>query len=93
MPPECSQPPASFGWSGGLEECTWDQIQRPGCYIFADTGDLVRVPIEGLTASSTPVISVISRVPRKLARVSHNVTEAVHVLRSVALENGYKVNF
>ncbi len=92
-PPERSQPPRGFGWTGGLEECTWDQIQRPGCYIFTDTGDLVRVPLEGLTAGAAPVISLISRAPRKLARVSHNVAEAVHVLRTIALENGYKVNF
>jgi hypothetical protein len=92
-PPECANRTPSFGWTGGLEECTWDEIHRPGCYVFTDTGDLVRVPPEGLTGSSTPVISVISREPRRLARVSYNVAEAVQVLRAITEENGYRVNF
>ncbi len=81
------------GWTGGLEECSWGEIQRPGCYVFIDTGDLVRVPLEGLSARMVPVISIISRDDRRLARVSHDHTEALQVLRTIAATGGYKVNF
>lgn len=93
MPPERRDPASQSRWTGGLEECTWDEIHRPGCYIFVDTGDLVRVPLEGLSACLAPVISIVSRDPRKLARVSHNYAEAVQVLRTITATEGYKVNF
>lgn len=80
-------------WDGGCEELEWQEISRPGCYLFVDTGDLVRVPTEGLNHGAMPVISIVSRARRRLARISNNPIESLPALRAIASENGYYVCF
>ncbi len=93
MPTEHGNPPSAEEWTPGLEEMEWNRISRAGCYIFVDSGDLVRLPEEGFTATGLPSIAIISRNRRMLARISNNPVESLPVLRAIAAENGYLVNF
>lgn len=81
------------GESFQYPEMEWDEMDRPGCYLLVDSGDLVRVPREALTPGSLPVITIISRGAVKVARVSNNPAEPLEILRRLASRNGYYVNF
>ena len=72
---------------------SWNQIQRPGCYLIVGSGDLVRVPIEALATGHSPLITVTSSGETRVAKLSDNPAEPISVLRSFAADNDYYVNF
>ena len=43
-----------------LQEMSWNEIDRPGCYVLIDAGDLLRIPQEALAAGHSPLITVTS---------------------------------
>ena len=76
-----------------LPEMGWNEIEKPGCYLIVGSGDLVRVPQEGLALGHSPLIMVTSTGETRVARLSNNPAEPISVLRVIAADNDYFVNF
>jgi hypothetical protein len=68
-------------------------MQEPGSYLILGSGDLVRVPAEGLASGHSPLITVTSAGETRVAKISDNPAEPISVLRSFAADNDYFVNF
>ncbi|MGH9141288.1 MAG: hypothetical protein ACRD3J_04035 [Thermoanaerobaculia bacterium] len=79
--------------SSRLQEMSWNDIQRPGCYLILGSGDLVRVPQDSLAPGHSPLITITSSGETRVARLSDNPAEPISVLRSFAADNDYFVNF
>ena len=79
--------------SSRLTEMLWSEVDEPGCYVFIDTGDLVRIPVDALASGHSPLIALKSNREPRLARLSNNPAEPITVLRSIAADNDYFVNF
>jgi hypothetical protein len=78
---------------GGLAETAWKDIRLPGCYLLIASGQLARVPPEGIGPAGSPLISLSSRGDCRVARVSNNPAEPLAVLRAIASKRGYRVDF
>ena len=76
-----------------LAEMPWNEIDRAGSYLIIGSGDLVRVPSEGLAAGHSPLISISSMGETRVARLTDNPATPISVLRTVAADNDYFVNF
>lgn len=76
-----------------LEEMPWNQISRPGSYLLVGSGDLIRVPQDALFAGHSPIISITSNGETRVARLSNNPATPISVLRNIAADNDYMVNF
>jgi len=50
----------------------WTEIDEPGCYLFIDTGDLVRIPTDALASGHSPLIALKSNREPRLVRLSGN---------------------
>jgi hypothetical protein len=72
---------------------SWNQIERPGSYLIVGSGDLIRVPSEGLAPGHSPLITITSSGETRVAKLSDNPAEPISVLRSFAADNDYYVNF
>lgn len=79
--------------SSRLQEMSWNEIQRPGCYLILGSGDLVRVPSDALAPGHSPLITITSTGETRVAKLSDNPAEPISVLRSFAADNDYYVNF
>jgi hypothetical protein len=79
--------------SSRLAEMSWNEIQRPGCYLIVGSGDLVRIPQDALAPGHSPLITVTSTGETRVAKLSDNPAEPISVLRSFAADNDYFVNF
>src|SRR5262249_4914988 len=82
-PPRTS-PPAAMEWS---------QIEDVGCYLMIGTGELARIPKEGLALGHSPLITLRSVQDVRVAKLSDNPAEPISVLRATAADNDYFVNF
>ncbi|MFQ5890342.1 MAG: hypothetical protein ACE5JR_09860 [Gemmatimonadota bacterium] len=71
----------------------WNDIDRPGCYLIIGAGDLVRIPLEALQGGHSPLISITSVGETRVAKLSDNPATPISVLRTVAADNDYFVNF
>ncbi len=76
-----------------LSEMEWNEIEQPGCYLLVESGDLARIPQEALAPGHSPLITVTSANETRVARLSDNPAEPISVLRAVAADNDYFVNF
>lgn len=79
--------------SSRLQVMSWNEIQRPGCYLILGSGDLVRVPQDALAPGHSPLITITSTGQTQVAKLSENPAEPISVLRSFAADNDYYVNF
>jgi len=79
--------------SSRLQEMSWNEIQRAGCYLILGSGNLVRVPQDALAPGHSPLITITSIGETRVARLSDNPAEPISVLRSFAADNDYFVNF
>ena len=79
--------------SSRLQEMSWNEIQRPGCYLILGSGNLARVPQDALAPGHSPLITVTSIAETRVAKLSDNPAEPISVLRSFAADNDYVVNF
>ena len=79
--------------SSRLQEMSWNEIQRPGCYLIVGSGDLVRVPHHALALGHSPLITMTSTGETRVAMLSDNPAERISVLRAFAADNDYLVNF
>ena len=76
-----------------LPEMSWGAITEPGCYLLLDTGDLVRIPAEALAPGHSPLVTFTSVKGLRVAKLSENPAEPITVLRAIAADNDYFVNF
>jgi hypothetical protein len=79
--------------SSRLQEMAWNEIYKPGCYLILGSVDLVRVPQDALAPGHSPLITITSSGETHVAKLSENPAEPISVLRSVAADNDYFVNF
>jgi len=76
-----------------LEEMPFNSIERPGCYLFVDTGDLIRMPPEALLTGHSPLITITSVDESRVARLSDNPSTPISALRIIAADHDFAVNF
>ena len=76
-----------------LQEMSWGTITEPGCYLVLDTGALVRIPAEALAPGHSPLVTFTSAKGLRVAKLSDNPAEPITVLRAIAADNDYFVNF
>ena len=76
-----------------LSEMGWNEIDGPGAYPFVRSGDLVRVPVEALAPGHSPLMSITSNGETRVAKLSENPAVPITVLRNIAADNDYFVNF
>ena len=76
-----------------LTETEWSSINEPGSYLMTRTGDLVRVFPESLAPGHSPLLSITSKNETRVAKLSSNPVEPISVLRAIAADNDYFVNF
>jgi hypothetical protein len=76
-----------------LSEMSWGQIETTGCYLLVDSGELVRIPKEGLASGHSPLITLTAAHDVRVAKLSDNPAEPISVLRAIAADNDYFVNF
>jgi len=55
-----------------LAEMDWNEIEHAGCYLNVTTGDLIRVPAEGLAAGHSPLSTISSHGETRVAKLSDN---------------------
>ncbi|TMQ69950.1 MAG: hypothetical protein E6K81_13755 [Candidatus Eisenbacteria bacterium] len=79
--------------SSRLTETRWNSIEDPGCYLMVASGDLVRIPAESLLPGHSPLLTFTSKADVRVAKLSDNPAEPISVLRSIAADNDYFVNF
>jgi len=79
--------------SSRLFEMGWNSITEPGCYLLIESGDLVRIPQECLAPGHSPLVTFTSIKEARVAQLSDNPAEPISVLRAVAADNDYFVNF
>ena len=79
--------------SSRLTETQWNNIQDSGCYLMVQTGDLVRISPESLAPGHSPILTFTSKNEIRVAKLSDNVAEPISVLRAIAADNDYFVNF
>jgi hypothetical protein len=79
--------------SSHLPEMGWNTINDPGCYLLIESGELIRVPQEGLAPGHSPLITITSSRETRVAKLSDNPAEPISVLRAFAADNDYFVNF
>jgi hypothetical protein len=84
---------AATAHASRLSEMGWNQIQDVGCYLLVQSGELVRIPKEGLAGGHSPLISFTSADEVRVAKLSANPAEPISVLRAIAADNDYFVNF
>lgn len=76
-----------------LQEMSWNEIDRPGCYVLIDSGDLLRIPQDALAAGHSPLISVTSVEETRVAKLTDNPADPISTLRTIAADNDYFVHF
>jgi len=77
----------------GLPEVTWEDIDQPGAYIELATGDLYRIPPEGLVSGRSPVISRLSLDAPMFVRLSGDPYVGTVRARRMAAEHNIAPNF
>ncbi len=76
-----------------LQEMSWNEIDKPGCYVLVDSGDLLRIPQEALAAGHSPLICVTSVEETRVAKLTNNPADPISSLRTIAADNDYFVHF
>ncbi len=76
-----------------LKITSFNEINEPGCYVILGSGDLLRVPREGLANGRSPLISIHSKGATRVALLSTNDAELVTTLRHLAADNDIQPNF
>ncbi len=76
-----------------LQEMSWNEIDRPGCYLLVDSGELLRIPQDALAAGHSPLISVTSVEETRVAKLTDNPADPISTLRTLAADNDYFVHF
>ncbi len=79
--------------SRALPEMSWNEIDRPGCYIVLESGSLIRVPASGFGPNRRLVVRFVSNRDVRLARLSGNPEAPLSVVRAIATARGLFADF
>ena len=71
----------------------FSEIDAPGCYVGSASGDLYRVPEDGVLAGRSPVIDIVARTPRMVTKISQNPWLPISEARRLAVDSDLHVNF
>ncbi|HEV8438843.1 MAG TPA: hypothetical protein VGT40_12170 [Methylomirabilota bacterium] len=74
-------------------ELSWDNIEEPGAYVDATSGELYRIPQEALLPGSSPLIRKESARPSKLVQLSKSPFITTFQARMLACEHDVQPNF
>jgi hypothetical protein len=79
-------------------ECSWEEINQPGAYVFRETGRLFRIPLfripkEALAPGASPLIHQESRESDKFVKVSDDPYTPSLKAKMAAAENNIHPNF
>ena len=76
-----------------LSEVSWQELNQPGAYVEAGSGDLYRIPKEALLEGASPLIRKESLGSSTLVQVSKNPFITTLEARMIACENNISPNF
>jgi len=76
-----------------LQHLDWEDISQPGAYVEVATGDLYRIPPEGLLKGASPLIKKESAAASAFVQVSKNPYVLSLDARMVCAENNIQPNF
>jgi hypothetical protein len=76
-----------------LSEVTWENINDPGTYVERGSGDLYRVPKEGLIPGASPSIVKESRGASVLLKISDDPFITTYKARLICAQNNVVPNF
>ncbi len=74
-------------------EVSWTDVAEPGAYVERGTGDLYRIPKEGLIPGSSPAIRKESLGVSHLVQISKDPFITTLQARMLACEYNLKPNF
>jgi hypothetical protein len=93
MPTLKGQSAVAGSRSSRLPEMSWNAINDSGCYLLVDSGELVRIPPEVVAPGHSPLVTITATKETRVAKLSDNAAEPISVLRAIAADNDYFVNF
>jgi len=93
MPALKGQSAAINSRSSRLPEMSWNAINESGCYLLVDSGELIRIPAEAVAPGHSPLVTITATRETRVAKLSDNPAEPISVLRALAADNDYFVNF
>lgn len=76
-----------------IQEMSWNEIEEGGSYLFVDSGQLVRIPAEALAPGHSPLVRVTASRPMRVAKLTNDPATPISVLRGIAADNDYAVDF
>ena len=76
-----------------LPEVDWSQLNEPGCYVDAASGDLFRIPKEALLTAASPLITRESRGASRLRRLSSDPFMPTVKARLICAQHNITPNF
>jgi hypothetical protein len=76
-----------------LREVAWDQVNEPGTYVDVRTGDLFRIPREGLVTGASPVVMRESAAPVVLRQLSDDPFLPTLKARLLCAQHNIQPNF
>jgi len=76
-----------------LMEIDWQDLNEPGAYVEAGSGDLYRVPKEALLSGASPLIRKESSGASRLVQISRNPFVTTLEARMICAEHNIEPNF
>ncbi|MGE0284165.1 MAG: hypothetical protein AB7E79_13715 [Rhodospirillaceae bacterium] len=76
-----------------LREVVWDQVTDAGTYVDVRTGDLFRIPREGLVTGASPVVMRESAGPVVLRQLSDDPFLPTLKARLLCAQHNIQPNF
>lgn len=72
---------------------SFDSINEPGAYVANWSGNLIRVPEDGLAQGRSPLINIIGPEPLTVTKISSNPFVPITKARLLASNLDVNVNF
>lgn len=76
-----------------LPEVAWEDVTEPGCYVDEGTGDLFRIPKEGLVTGGSPIVVKESSGASRLRQLSKNPFMPTLQARLLCAQHNIEPNF
>ena len=76
-----------------LPEVDWADVRQPGCYVDTASGDLFRIPKEGLISGTSPLIVRESSGASRLRQLSADPFMPSVAARLLCAQHNIRPNF
>ena len=77
----------------GYSETSFGNIEDPGSYVVHQTGSLMRIPEDALSAGRSPKMEIVGNDPLTVTKISDNPYLPLGKARLVAADLDLQVNF